>query len=193
MTHLFGAKAIDEDIAGLSTKTYPATFSQPNTGCAALLYESIDDQLNLKGSETVLGLFCGSGPIEIFLSRKAARVIGVDSNPANISAARENCAINHVTNCTFYASRAEDVPKLTDIPRINVLILDPPRTGLSKQATALVQKLSIPKIAYVSCSPATLARDLRELCGHGYMINRITPFDFFPHTGHLETLTILER
>jgi 23S rRNA (uracil1939-C5)-methyltransferase len=193
MTHLFGTKSFDEEIAGLASRTYPGTFSQPNTWCAKLLYEAIGEQLNLRGSETVLGLFCGSGPIEIFLSRKAARVIGVDSNPANISAARENCTINQVTNCTFYASRAEDILKQTNIPKADVLVLDPPRTGLSKQGTALVQKLNIPRIAYVSCSPATLARDLRELCGHGYKINQIIPFDFFPHTGHLETLTILEH
>ena len=191
--HLFGGTAIDEHIAGLTTRTYPGTFSQPNNGCATLLYETMDKQLSLSGNETILGLFCGSGPIEIFLSRKASRVVGIDSNPANISAARENCAINHATNCTFYASRAEDMLQQIDMSGTDILILDPPRTGLSKQATILVKKLAIPKIVYVSCSPATLARDLRGLCDHGYVIQNITPFDFFPHTGHLETLTILQQ
>jgi 23S rRNA (uracil1939-C5)-methyltransferase len=80
-----------------------------------------------------------------------------------------------------------------DMSGTDILILDPPRTGLSKQATILVKKLAIPKIVYVSCSPATLARDLRGFCDHGYVIQNITPFDFFPHTGHLETLTILQQ
>lgn len=193
ISHLFGAKSIDEEIAGLTVRTYPGTFTQPNTSCAALLYGAISEQLNLRRNETILGLFCGSGPIEIFLSKKAGRIIGVDSNPANISAAEENCIINKATNCSFYAFRAEDALKRLDFPKPDALVLDPPRTGLSKQGIALALKLSSQRIAYVSCNPATLARDLRELCGYGYVIRQITPFDFFPHTGHLETLTILQR
>jgi 23S rRNA (uracil1939-C5)-methyltransferase len=151
------------------------------------------DQLNLEGNETIMGLYSGSGPIEIFLSKRARQVIGIDSDPANIKAARENCKLNKITNCTFYQSRAEDTLKQTDLPKADVLVLDPPRTGLSKQSLGVVKKLNLPKIAYVSCNPATLARDLRVLCGHGYLIHKISPFDFFPHAGHLETLVILVR
>lgn len=191
--HLFGTRSLDEEINGLNIRMYPGTFFQPNTGGAALLYEAIDEQINLKDKETILGLFCGSGPIEIFLSKRAKQVIGIDSNPANISAARENCRLNQVTNCTFYSSRAEDVLKRIDLPKPDILVLDPPRTGLSKQGLAVVQELNLSRIAYVSCNPATLARDLQVLCGNRYSIHRIMPFDFFPHAAHLETLVILHR
>jgi 23S rRNA (uracil1939-C5)-methyltransferase len=190
---LFGTHTIDERVGDLILKVYPGTFFQPNTKCANLLYSEMMDQLNLGGNETILGLYSGSGPIEIFLSKKSRQVIGVDSDPANIKAARENCKLNQITNCTFYQSRAEDIFKQIDLPKADVLILDPPRTGLSKQSLDVVKKLNLPKIAYVSCNPATLARDLRVLCGHGYSIHKISPFDFFPHAGHLETLVILVR
>jgi 23S rRNA (uracil1939-C5)-methyltransferase len=190
---LFGTHTIDEKVGDLILKVYPGTFFQPNTKGAALLYNEMMDQLNLVGNETILGLYSGSGPIEIFLSKKARHVIGVDSDPANIKAARENCKLNQITNCTFYQSRAEDALKRIELPKPDVLVLDPPRTGLSKQSLDVVKKLNLPKVAYVSCNPATLARDLRVLCGHGYSIYKISPFDFFPHTGHLETLVILDR
>jgi len=190
---LFGTHTIDEKVGDLILKVYPGTFFQPNTKCAALLYNEMVDQLNLVGNETILGLYSGSGPIEIFLSKKSRQVIGVDSDPANINAARENCKFNQITNCTFYQSRTEDALKQTDLPKADILVLDPPRTGLSKQSLGVVKKLNLPKIAYVSCNPATLARDLRVLCGHGYSIHKISPFDFFPHAGHLETLVILVR
>jgi 23S rRNA (uracil1939-C5)-methyltransferase len=190
---IFGARSISDKVADLTLKVYPQTFSQPNLKASALLYDEITSQLDLKGKETILGLFCGAGPIELFLSKKALQVIGVDSEPANISAAKENCRLNEIMNCTFYQSRAEDVLKKNNIPRLDGLVVDPPRTGLSKQGLSVVKKLNLPKVAYVSCNPGTLARDLRKLCDHGYLIHRIIPFDFFPHTGHLETLAILVR
>ncbi len=194
INRLFGARSIIEQVSGLNLKIYPGTFFQPNSKGGALLYREIAAQLNLNGSETILGLFCGTGPIEIFLSNKARQIIGIDSEPANITTANENCKINQITNCTFHLSRAEDVlKKQVNLPKADVLVIDPPRTGLSKRGIDAVKKLAIPKVAYVSCNPATLARDLRELTGHGYTIHRIIPFDFFPHTGHLETLAILER
>jgi 23S rRNA (uracil1939-C5)-methyltransferase len=193
INRLFGTRSIIERISGLNLKVYPGTFLQPNSKGSALLYGEIAAQLNLKGNETILGLYCGTGPIEIFLSNKAQQIIGVDSEPVNITTANENCKINQIKNCNFYLTRAEDILKRISPQKADILIIDPPRTGLSKQGLSAIKKLSISKLAYVSCNPATLARDLRELCGHGYTIHRIIPFDFFPHTGHLETLAILER
>lgn len=191
--HLYGAEAIEDKIGNLTAMVYPGTFLQPNTRGAELLYETILEQLKVEGNETVLGLYCGSGPIEIYVAQTARHVTGIDSDPKNISTANENCSINHVTNCTFYAGRAEDALRRTLSPTPSALIIDPPRTGLSKQSLDVVEALNLPKIAYVSCNPATLARDLRELVSHGYSVQTISPFDLFPHTGHLETLTILLR
>lgn len=193
INRLFGVRSLVEKISNLSLHVYPQTFLQLNTKGAALLYEGIADGLNLKGNESIVGLYSGIGAIEIFLSRKASRVIGIDSEPANISTANENCTFNRTTNCTFYQSRAEDVLKRINLPKADILVIDPPRTGVSKQGLGVLKKLNIPQVAYVSCNPSTLARDLRELRGHGYAIHRIVPFDLFPHTGHLETLAILKH
>jgi len=193
INRLFGARSLVEKVSNLSLKIYPQTFLQPNTRGAALLYEGIAHELNLNGNESIIGMYSGIGAIEIFFSSRAFQVIGIDSERANISAAQENCIFNHTTNCTFYQSRAEDVLKHIDLPKADILVIDPPRTGLSKQGLRVMKELNIPKIAYVSCNPSTLARDLRELCSHGYSIHRIAPYDLFPHTGHLETLAILER
>jgi len=193
INRLFGARSITEKVSNYSLKIYPQTFFQPNTKGASILYDRISVELNLKGNESILGLYSGTGAIEIFLSKKARKVIGIDSEPANISTANENCKINEITNCSFYQSRAEDVLKRIDLPKADILVIDPPRTGLSKQGLHVVNKLAIPKVAYVSCNPATLARDLRELYTHGYTIHSMVPFDFFPHTGHLETLVTLRQ
>lgn len=193
LERLFGNPSLREKVADLDLMVFPGTFLQPNTKSASLLYDAIRRELPMKGEETVLGLYCGSGPIELALSRTAKQIIAVDSEISNIAAAKENCIINGITNCFFHRSRAEDLLKRVTIPKPDVLILDPPRTGLSNQGLSIVKNLDIKKIAYVSCNPATLARDLRELCAHGYALSGIIPFDFFPHTGHLETLVILKR
>lgn len=193
INRLFGARSIVEHVSHLNLNIYPQSFFQPNSKSAALLYGEIANQLNLKGSEVILGLYSGTGSIEIFLSDKALQVIGVDSEQANISTANKNCKANQIENCKFYQSRVEDILKQGKLPKADILIIDPPRTGLSGQALHVVKHVAIPKIAYISCSPPTLARDLRELCGYGYSIHRIIPFDFLPHTGHLEILTILVR
>ena len=193
INRLFGARSITEKVSNYSLKIYPQTFFQPNTKGASILYDRISVELNLKGNESILGLYSGTGAIEIFLSKKARQVTGIDSELANISTANENCKINEITNCSFYQSRAEDVLKRIDLPKVDILVIDPPRTGLSKQGLHVINKLAIPKVAYVSCNPATLARDLRELYTHGYTIHSMIPFDFFPHAGHLETLVTLRQ
>lgn len=191
--HLWGAKTIAENIGDLSVLVYPGTFLQPNAKGAELLYNAILEELKLEGNETILGLYCGSGAIEMYVAKWARHVIGIDLDRRNISAAEENCRINHISNCTFYACRAEDGAKRLGTPKPDILIVDPPRSGLSKQSLALIKEMKLARMAYVSCNPATLARDLKDLVGSGYSLRTVRPFDLFPHTGHLETLVILSR
>jgi len=191
--HLYGEHSIDEQLGGLTLRVHPEAFSQPNTRGAALLYNKILESSYVTEDATVLGLYCGTGPIEIWLSKRARRVIGIDADPANIACARESCRLNNVTNCTFHQGRVEGTLPHQDLGKPDLLVVDPPRTGITPDGLNALLAINAPAITYVSCNPATLARDLRVLKDRKYSIDKIIPFDLFPHTGHLETLVFLKH
>ncbi|HEY3276484.1 MAG TPA: 23S rRNA (uracil(1939)-C(5))-methyltransferase RlmD [Syntrophorhabdaceae bacterium] len=189
--HLFGAASIEESVAGLTFHIYPQSFFQANTAVAELLYESVLEVARLGKGDKVLGLYSGMGPLEIILSRNARRVTGVDSNPANIINARLNCQVNDIMNCVFIEGKVEQLKsRLPSGP--DLLVIDPPRGGVSPQGLSLAVSLNPSKFIYISCNPSTLARDIGLLRGSGYRPVKILPFDAFPHTSHLETLVLLE-
>jgi 23S rRNA (uracil1939-C5)-methyltransferase len=190
---LAGAPAIEETMAGLTFKIYPGTFFQPNPAAAEMLYGRIAQEAGLDPQSRVLGLYCGAGAIEIFLSSRAGRVTGIDSSPDNIAAAEENRALNKALNCRFLEGTVEKRLAALQDESFDVLVLDPPRSGLSEKAMRRTLALAIPTLVYVSCNPATLARDLSVFTRAGYRLERLAPFDFFPHTAHLEILTILRK
>jgi 23S rRNA (uracil1939-C5)-methyltransferase len=190
--HLFGAPSIEETVSGLVFDIYPQSFFQPNTAVADLLYRTILDVACPDPRHRALGLYSGMGPIEMLLARRVSEVTGVDSNPANIINARLNCRKNGIENCSFIEGRVENLT--TRLPRKpHILVIDPPRGGISKEGLSFIAKLEPEKFIYVSCNPSTLARDLGFLANHGYRPRKIIPFDAFPHTSHLETLALLER
>ncbi len=188
-----GQSYITENIAGMTLRVYPQSFFQPNTKAAGVLYGKIAEVASLSGDEQVLGLYCGMGPIELYLSRCAQTVTGIDSLSGNIINARENCLINNIGNCVFYAGTIEKALREIAPSKTGLLVIDPPRSGISKDGMELIVRLNSRGIVYVSCNPATLARDLKVFPGHGLSVVSITPFDFFPHTSHLETLVYLKR
>jgi 23S rRNA (uracil1939-C5)-methyltransferase len=190
---VYGKGYIEEKIKGLTFKVLPGSFFQPNTKAAAILYDKIPEITDLKPDQRILGLYCGTGPIEIFLSGRAKEVAGIDSEQSNIACARENCKLNNVRTCSFYEGRVETVLKTTDFRDIDLLVLDPPRGGVSPEGLRHIFKIHPKRIAYVSCNPSTLARDLKIMGTLGYKITGIAPFDFFPHTPHIETLVGLRR
>jgi 23S rRNA (uracil1939-C5)-methyltransferase len=190
---LWGAPAIEERLSCLSFHIYPRTFFQPNPMTAALLYERLAGLPGVGQARSVLGLYCGAGPIEIFLARLAPRasVTGVDSSGENIASAKENAALNGIGNCRFIKDRAERAARIA-AGKTDLLVIDPPRRGMGAEALAAVLRIRPEKIAYVSCNPSTLARDLKDL-GRTYRAKEVVPFDFFPHTAHFEALALLER
>ena len=191
--HLFGNLFIEETLGelGLTFRIYPQSFFQPNSGTAEILYRTVIEFAGHGRHDTILGLYCGMGPMEMALSRNARMVTGADSNPENITRARENAKINNIENCTFVEGKVE---KIGDrLPRKpGVLVIDPPRGGISSQAHDLIVSLRPQKLVYVSCNPSTLARDVRNLRDAGYLLGRIASFDAFPQTGHLEAVALLE-
>ena len=195
--HLYGRQYIEERMEDLKFRIYPQSFFQPNTRAAQVLYGKIGENVKelAAGNRKVLGLYCGTGAIEIFLSGWAGEVTGVDSEQANINNAEENCKLNRIANCRFYRGYVEDVLKGdSSVGRdAGVVIVDPPRAGLSGKALKNVLAVDSPAIIYVSCNPAAFARDSAELKAGGYRLKRLYCADFFPHTTHMEGMGVFVK
>ncbi|MHB8109015.1 MAG: 23S rRNA (uracil(1939)-C(5))-methyltransferase RlmD [Syntrophorhabdaceae bacterium] len=191
--HEGGDRSIDDMIAGLQFRIYPGSFFQPNPAGAALLYERIRAIAAERKFTNVLGLYCGMAPIELLVSPYAQNVTGIDSLKVNIENARENALLNGIRNCTFTAGKVEDIAVDRGFKKPDLIIVDPPRAGISPKGMNVILTFKPASFIYVSCNPATLARDLKTLALSGYHIDRISPFDLFPHTSHIETLAILRR
>ncbi|HOW84679.1 MAG TPA: 23S rRNA (uracil(1939)-C(5))-methyltransferase RlmD [Candidatus Aminicenantes bacterium] len=188
-----GVPFIEERLAGRTFRIYPPSFFQTNTAGAELLYGRLAEEARLTPASRVLGLYCGSGAIELSIAGRAGRVTGVDSSPANIANAVENALLNGVTNADFVPGTVEALLAEPRREPVDVVIVDPPRVGLTGQALRRAAALGAPVLVYVSCNPRSLARDLLGLVDAGYEAVSIAPFDLFPHTPHLETLAVLTR
>ncbi len=188
-----GRSFIEEEVASRVFRIYPQSFFQPNPKSAELLYRQIPVLASLRSEETVLGLYCGIGPIEISLSPFVKKVTGIDSLPQNITNAVENCRLNERLNCFFFTGAVEDLHHGGLVGRPDILVFDPPRGGLTKKALRVIMELRPPKLIYISCNPSTLARDLKLFLRSSYAVKKIAPFDFFPHTSHLETFVYLQN
>ena len=191
--HIAGKSFIEEKLGPFTFRIHPQSFFQPNVKAAEKLYEKIPDLLSLDKNGTMLGLYCGAGPIEIFLSPHVRKVIGIDSLPENITNAIENCQVNAVTNCSFHAMAVENILENSLIQKPDLLVIDPPRGGITPEALTVILGLGPTRIVYISCNPATLARDLTFFRERQYAIKKIAPFDFFPHASHLETVVCLHH
>ena len=146
----------------------------------------------ISGRESILGFYCGAGTIELFLASCAREVVGVDSSGESIACAKENALINKIGNCVFRKEPVERAVARLSRTRPDITIIDPPRAGMSKEAVSAVKKVNAEKLIYISCNPSSLARDLKTLLP-AYVPKEVVPFDFCPHTGHFEVLTLLER
>ena len=166
----------------------PNSFFQVNTKGAISLYNQVLEYADLKGNENILDLYCGTGTIGIFLAKYSNQVIGIEINRSSVEDAIKNKKLNHVKNIDFIC---EDV-SLTNLKDIDLVVVDPPRSGLDKKTINYLLNLKANKIIYVSCDPVTLARDLKELKTI-YDIKDITLVNMFPKTEHVETVMILER
>ena len=190
---ILGKPYLREIFAGVELHIAADTFFQVNTGAAELLLQSIIQQLNLTGSETVVDAYCGVGTFSLPLAQKVKQVIGIELNSASIEQAQSNAVLNQIDNATFYAGKVKDcLQKIATKP--DVLLLDPPRKGCDVRVIKTILEIEPSRIAYISCKPATLARDIQLLCASGiYKIARIQPADFFPQTTHIECCVVLER
>jgi 23S rRNA (uracil1939-C5)-methyltransferase len=189
---LYGKSYIEDRLAGLTLRAYPLTFVQPNPKTAEELYRAIVSLVPIGGDERLLGLYCGAGAVELFMSRYVKEVTGVDASGPNVAVAKENAAINGIANATFIKGKVEQSSRRLSGAAADLVIVDPPRAGLSNEALTAVLHTRAHKLCYISCNPSTLARDLKYLRA-AYEVKHIVPFDFFPHTTHFEVLTIMQR
>jgi len=189
--NLYGDGVIRERIGAFLFEISANSFFQTNTPGAEILYDMILRFAELRGSESVLDLYSGTGTIPVFLSRRALRVTGMEIVEAAVADAERNCRLNGIDNCRFICG---DIRRMLNegAETPDVLIVDPPRSGMHKDVLAKLLHMSPERIVYVSCNPATLARDL-ALMNAGYEIQEIQPVDMFPHTPHVETVAKLAR
>ncbi len=198
-TVLIGSGTVVERLAGLEFEAGLNVFLQTNSAQAEALYAAAIEAARLDGSETVLDLYCGTGTLTLLLARHARHVTGVENVADSIAGARRNATRNNISNVTFVEGDARRVLRawargeLAGAPRPEVVVVDPPRAGLHPRVVARVAELEPQRIVYVSCNPATLARDLRDFAQYGWRLAEVRPFDMFPHTAHIECVARLER
>lgn len=189
-----GADAIYERMENLRFRIGPKSFYQTNTGQALQLYRKAREFAALTGSETVYDLYTGTGTIAQFVSACASKVIGIEYVPEAIEDARENARVNGIHNCEFFAGDMKDILTeafIQEHGRPDVIIVDPPRAGMHPDVVSTIMKASPGRIVYVSCNPASQARDI-AMMAEKYKITAVQPVDMFPHTQHVENICKLE-
>ena len=188
---LYGRNYITDRIGDLAFQISLHSFYQINVRQTEKLYAKVRELADLKGEERILDLYCGIGTIGLSLAGYAKSLTGVEIVPEAIENAKQNARINGIENAEFICSDAKD--NLSDyLKGKDLVIVDPPRKGLSSEVVAALNESGIDRIIYVSCNPATLVRDLVLLSEH-YLFNKIYPFDLFPQTTHVETVVLLSR
>ncbi|MBF8458168.1 23S rRNA (uracil(1939)-C(5))-methyltransferase RlmD [Kaistella sp. G5-32] len=191
----FGEGFIMEEMDGLQFKIGPKSFFQTNYKQALELYRKTLEFADLKGHEVVYDLYTGTGTIAQYVARNAKQVIGIESVPEAIEAAKEHAKLNGLDNCTFYCGDMKAIFNdefLENHPKADVLITDPPRDGMHQKVVEQILKLAPEKIVYVSCNSATQARDL-ALMKEQYKLVKILPVDMFPQTHHVENIALLVK
>jgi 23S rRNA (uracil1939-C5)-methyltransferase len=190
-----GRSYMEEQLEDLSFKISPKSFFQTNSKQALQLYRVVRDFAGLTGKEMVYDLYTGTGSIALFLARQAAQVTGVEMTEDAITDAQQNAAHNRIFNTKFYAGDMKDLFNpgfITANGRPDVIVLDPPRAGIHPDVAGNILDSGVQRLVYVSCNPATQARDMAWLSSR-YHITCVQPVDMFPHTHHVENVVLAEK
>lgn len=197
MVYVWGKEHIEDKIGDVSYRISPKSFFQVNSRQTENLYKTALEFAELSGSETVWDLYCGIGSISLFLAKQAKKVYGVEIVPEAIENAKENTKLNKITNAEFFCGAAEtvvpDLLKQPGMEKPDVVVLDPPRKGCDSGLLDTIVFMAPERIVYVSCDPATLARDVKILGQRGYELKKVRACDMFPQGGHVECVTLLQR
>ncbi|SHJ77168.1 23S rRNA (uracil-5-)-methyltransferase RumA [Paramaledivibacter caminithermalis DSM 15212] len=192
METLYGQDYFHDRLLGLKFKIYPFSFFQTNTLGAEVLYKTALDFIESADNKTIFDLYCGTGTIGQIAAQKAKKVIGIEIVEEAVKAANENAAMNGLDNCHFIAGDVlKKIEELNEKP--DIIILDPPRTGVNPKALNKILKFTPKEIIYVSCNPETLAENLEQIQVKGYVVEKIKCVDMFPHTTHVEAVVLIKR
>ena len=188
---------------GLKFKIYPNSFFQINKKQALKLYDTaiefLNEEKNNKNNgkiyeKTVIDAFSGTGTIAMALSSKVRKAIGIESVESSVTAAKETAFENKIDNVEFINGKVEKIlPELLKKEKAEAIIFDPPRRGIDERALRSVVKNKIKKIVYISCNPATFARDTKFLIENGYRLEKVSAVDMFPQTNHVECIALIQR
>ncbi len=194
-TGVLGEEWLEEELAGLRLRISHAAFFQTNTEMAERLYAIAAEMAGLGGGERVFDLFCGIGTLGLTMAAAAGELWGIEIVPDAIGDAEENARRNGITNARFRVgdARKEIRPLVEEAGRPDLVVVDPPRAGLSQKIVRRVIECEAPRIVYVSCNPTTLAPNAAQLAEAGYRLRRVKPVDMFPQTPHIECVALLER
>lgn len=188
---LAGSSYIKDKLGAFEFKISANSFFQTNTSGAQILYNKVKEFAQLSGKQKVIDLYSGTGTIPIYLSADAGEITGIEISESAVSDAKNNCIINGISNCTFITGDIKhSLSKIEKKP--DILIIDPPRVGMHKDVVKQVIDMAPERIVYVSCNPATLARDLFILKDY-FEVIQVQPVDMFPHTFHIESVAMLEK
>jgi 23S rRNA (uracil1939-C5)-methyltransferase len=193
---LHGVAQIEETIDGVRYRVSGGSFFQVNVEIVGRIFEFL--RPGLEAPRTIVDLYCGAGTFSLYFAKLGSEVVGVEENPQAIAEARENAALNELDGSVrFVCGRVEDAVRRGEVHeklrQAQIVFLDPPRKGSDELTLGAVADAGVPNIWYLSCDPATLARDLKFLAAKGYRLGAVQPFDMFPQTGHIETLVTLYR
>lgn len=193
---LWGEEYITDYIGDIKYQISPLSFYQVNPVQTTKLYGTALEYAELTGDEVVWDLYCGIGTISLFLAQKAKQVYGVEIVPEAIQDAKRNASLNGIKNAEFFVGAAEAIlpakyKESQGKMYADVIVVDPPRKGCDETLLQTIIDMAPKKVVYVSCDPATLARDLRFLCDNGYELVKVRGCDMFGHSGHVETVTKL--
>ena len=192
--HIFGDEYLKEEMEGIKFNIYPDSFFQINKSQAIKLYDKAIEFLGESRNNTVIDAFSGTGTIAMALSSKVRKAIGIESVESSVNAARETAVENKIDNVEFINGKVEKVlPELLKKEKAETIIFDPPRRGIDEKALRSVVKNKIKKIVYISCNPATFARDTKFLIENGYSLEKVSAVDMFPQTNHVEVCCLLVR
>jgi 23S rRNA (uracil1939-C5)-methyltransferase len=194
-TGVLGEERLREELCGLKLEMSHGAFFQTNTEMAERLYAVAAEFAGLSGGERVFDLFCGIGTIGLTMARRAGEVWGLEIVPEAIKDAERNARANGIENARFIAANARTGvrPLIERAGRPDVVVVDPPRAGLSQKIVRRVVECGAKRIVYVSCNPTTLAPNAAQLAEGGYRLRRVRPVDMFPQTPHIECVALFER
>ena len=188
---LSGESRMEEELDGIRYRLSAGSFWQVNQPLAGALYRRIKEELHLTRQQQVVDLYCGAGAISLQLASAAGKVVGIESSPQAVDDAMDSARLNGISNVEFLCGPAEVL--LEKVQQADAVVCDPPRSGLKPEVIRGLARLKPQKIAYLSCDPATLARDLKEIAKSDYQLTGLCLADMFPQTYHIEALAFLQR